>query len=588
MQHKMLPAFVMTVSVLFIFLLRTESLTAQPLADIKANNFDDNVSITTHEILNLSIALNTGSSVNIAADWWAACRIGENWYSYIYPSGWQAGLAPAYQGPLVDLPSTPIFSGMLPVGAYTCYFAVDSNMNGTLDYDSLHYDQITVNVTPSTSTQILQPNDFQYLGAFRLPGGDMRPETFTYGGNAMTFNPDGDAEGSGDGFPGSLFITGHDRMPYGELSNGSQMAEISIPIPVISKNINDLNQSQFLQNFQNVAQNLFVTLDEIPRIGIQYLNRAETGPKIHLAWGQHFQENELTAIPSHAWIDVNLSNPNPQGTWFIGNQSLYSVNGYLFEIPASWADTYAANRYLATGRFRDGGWSGQGPALFAYRPWIDAVGTPAPSGTRLEETPLLLYASSIDSDNVIERSLNHYQHADEWEGGAWIITTTGKSAVLFAGTKGTGAKYWYGWRNPAGPEFPCIETEFLGQFPLCRLADGTSCPAEDLTGCEGHNDYRGWWSSSFDAQFILYNPDDLAEVVAGNMSTWEPQPYVAIDIDEHLFLNPPVSEEEALGQGVQRRYRIGAVAYDQANNLLYVLELFADEAKPVVHVWRMQ
>ncbi len=434
----------------------------------------------------------------------------------------------------------------------------------------------------------LQPEDFQYLGAFRLPGGDERPETFAYGGNAMTFNPDGDPSGSTDGFPESLFITGHGRMPYGELPNGSQFAGISIPVPVKSNNLSDLPQAAFLQSFHDAAQGLFSSLDEIPRIGIQYLNKTATGPKIHIAWGQHFQDDPSTQIPSHAWIDPDLSAPNPQGTWYIGNQSLYSVNGYMFEIPASWADVYASGRYLATGRFRDGGWSGKGPALFAYCPWIDESGTPAPSGAHLEETVLLLYESSLNTDDVVERSLNGYQHADEWEGGAWITTTTGKSAVLFAGTKGTGEKYWYGYLNPTNPEYPCVDTEFVEQFIVCRQADGTPCPEEDLTGCEGHSDYRGWWSSRFDAQFILYDPADLAQVAAGEMESWEPRPYASIDIDEHLFLNPGRVEEEMLGTGNQRRYRIGAVAYDRSHDLLYVLELFADDAKPVVHVWSVK
>ncbi|RLA93895.1 MAG: hypothetical protein DRG25_03650 [Deltaproteobacteria bacterium] len=434
----------------------------------------------------------------------------------------------------------------------------------------------------------LQPEDFQYLGAFRLPGGDERPETFAYGGNAMTFNPDGDPSGSTDGFPESLFITGHGRMPYGELPNGSQFAGISIPVPVKSNNLSDLPQAAFLQSFHDAAQGLFSSLDEIPRIGIQYLNKTATGPRIHIAWGQHFQDDPSTQIPSHAWIDPDLSAPNPQGTWYIANQSLYSVNGYMFEIPASWADVYASGRYLATGRFRDGGWSGKGPALFAYCPWIDESGTPAPSGAHLEETVLLLYESSLNRDDVVERSLNGYQHADEWEGGAWITTTTGKSAVLFAGTKGTGEKYWYGYLNPTNPEYPCVDTEFVEQFIVCRQADGTPCPEEDLTGREGHPDYRGWWSSRFDAQFILYDPADLAQVAAGEMESWEPRPYASIDIDEHLFLNPGRVEEEMLGTGNQRRYRIGAVAYDRSHDLLYVLELFADDAKPVVHVWSVK
>jgi len=450
-----------------------------------------------------------------------------------------------------------------------------------------------VTVTPTVSSHLplvardypaqrVQPGDVQYLGAFRLPGGDVRPETFAYGGNAMTFNPNGDPSGPDDGFPGSLFVMGHDRLAYGELPDGSQVAEISVPVPVTSDNLNELNQAEFLQAFHNVTEGFFTELEEIPRTGIQLLDTPATGAKIHLAWGQHLQPDPPVA--SHAWFDPDLSAPDLQGTWFIGNQSLYSVNGYLFEIPASWADEHAGGRTLGTGRFRDGGWSGMGPALFAYRPWLDDSGTPAPSGTHLEETVLLLYDSSENTPNI-ERCLDGYQHPDEWEGGAWITTDTGKSAVLFAGTKGTGAKYWYGYVNPAGPETPCVDEEMVGELTVCRLADGTPCPPEDLTECAGHNDYRGWWSARFDARLVLYDPADLAQVAAGESASWEPQPYAFVDIDDYLFFNPAGVEQDMLGTGVQRRFRIGTVAYDRSHDLLYVLELFADEAKPVVHVW---
>ena len=445
---------------------------------------------------------------------------------------------------------------------------------------------ILKNYAPPANGGLVQPSDLVYQGAFRLPGGDTPPLTFAYGGNAMTFNPNGDP-GSTDGFPGSLFITGHDRMACGELPNGSQVAEISIPAPVESGSLSELDQAEFLQEFHDVAAGYFTALEEIPRIGIEYLDAPATGPKIHLAWGQHFQDDITTTIASHAWFDPNLAAPNLQGTWFIGNQSLYNTNGYLFEIPTSWADEHAAGHYLGTGRYRDGGWGSMGPALFAYRPWIDISGTPAPSGTHLEETMLLLYESSENTENI-ERCLDGYQHPDEWEGGAWITTGSGKSAVLFAGTKGTGAKYWYGFTNPDGPEYPCVYQEDVEEYTVCRLADGTPCPAEDLTECEGHPDNRGWWSASFDAQFILYDPADLAQVAAGETDSWLPQPYDSLDLDEYLFLNPAGIEEDTLGTGVQRKYRIGAVAYDRDNDLLYVLELFADEAKPVVHVWKVQ
>jgi hypothetical protein len=436
---------------------------------------------------------------------------------------------------------------------------------------------------PTPPAELLQPADLRYAGAFRLPDAGERPLTFEYGGAAMTFSPAGDPSGPEDGFAGSLFVMGHVRLAYGEMPDGNQVAEISIPAPVVSSQLNALPMAGFLQDFHDVAAGHFAGLDEIPRVGMQYLDTAATGPLIHLGWGQHLQDSAETTPASHAWFSPDLAAPAWQGEWHIGDQSPYSVNGYMLEIPAAWANAHTAGRPLGTGRFRDGGWSGMGPALFAYQPW-DTGGQPAPAGTRLTETTLLRYATSLETDDI-ERCLDDYQHPDEWEGAAWITTAGGKSAVLFAGTKGAGGKYWYGYANPAGPETPCVEVEMVGEFTLCWLADGTPCPPADLGGCAGHNWARGWWSARFDAQFILYDPADLARVAAGEISSWEPQPYATLDIDEHLFLNPAGIEPEMLGTGDQRRFRIGDVAYDRMNGRLYVLELFADGAKPVVHVW---
>ena len=69
------------------------------------------------------------------------------------------------------------------------------------------------------------------MGAFRHPDDSDRPNTFVYGGEAMTFNPSGNTDGPNDGFPGSLFVLGHNRIPYGELTDGNRVAEITIPVP---------------------------------------------------------------------------------------------------------------------------------------------------------------------------------------------------------------------------------------------------------------------------------------------------------------------------------------------------------------------
>jgi len=444
-------------------------------------------------------------------------------------------------------------------------------------------DQSNLDLPPSGN--VINPDNLLYQGAFRLPGEWDPPETFAYGGNAMTFNPDGDAENS-DAYPGSLFVMGHDRIAYGAVPDGNQVAEISIPQPVESRNISELNTAQFLQDFGNPLDGYFTELEEIPKVGMQYLDHPATGPLIHIAWGQHLQPPD---VASHGWFSPNLNNPSFKGTWFIGAQNLYSVNGYMMNIPQAWADQVVGGKPLATGRMRDGGQGGMGPTLFAYQPW-NADGSPPDSGIRLDETPLLLYENAANTLEI-ERAMFGYQHADEWEGGAWLVDADGNSAVIFAGTKGTGEKFWYGYIHPDGPDKVCVDAH-VNDFATCRLVDGSICPSPDLVGCCDENEgtcvsQRGWWSNRFDAEIIFYDPADLARVAAGEIGTWEPQPYSVVDIDEFLYLSPPEWDITTLGWGDQRRYRVGDVAFDRENGFLYILELFTDEAKPVVHVWQV-
>ncbi len=435
---------------------------------------------------------------------------------------------------------------------------------------------------------LVQSGDLTYLGAFRLPDGGDRPFTFAYGGNAMTFNPDGHITNS-DALSGSLFVMGHNRLPYGEMPDGNRIAELSIPVPVSSTNLEDLPYAAFLQDFHDVAAGYFHELDEVPKVGIQYLNHPDTGPKIHITWGRHLQQLE-DYIPSQAWVNADLDTPDLQGLWFIGDQNPNGVNGYLLDIPAAWADANAQGRYLGTGRYHPGGLGGMGPALFAYRPWLAGGAAPV-SGTHLSEVTLLHYESAMVTTTIMH-CMDGYQHADAWEGGAWLTTASGKSAVLFAGTKATGTKSWYGYIHPTNPLSPCVDTAVIGDFYPCRMADGSECPAEDIEFCctEGGDciSARGWWSNRLDAQLVLYDPADLAQVASGAMQSWEPQPYAVIDVDERLYFSPSEPEVFELGWGDMRRDRLGDVAYDPVGGYLYVLEMFGDGAKPVVHVWQVQ
>ncbi len=386
------------------------------------------------------------------------------------------------------------------------------------------------------ATQLLQPSDLVYKGAFRLPQGVSGSEvkTWAWGGFAMTYYPNGDPGGANDGYPGSIYGAGH--------AWEHQVSEISIPIPVIfaSKNLNQLNTASTLQSFRDIYN---VSSVEMPRTGLEYLPKqgSQTTDKLYFCWGAHLDVINLT----HGWCELTLSNPQIKRSWYLAcNHNEYNTNDYLFEIPGTWAGSNTPGKLLATGRYRDGGWSGQGPAIFAIGPWNQ--GNPPPSGTSLQYVTLLFYTSSADPESW-DPSTNHtmtdYHHSDEWSGAAWI-TAGNKAAVVFVGTKGTG-DCWYGDQNG-----PCLE-------------------------CAGE---RGWWSTGFVGQFIFYDPDDLAKVAAGTMESWEPQPYATLNVDQYLYHI----------ESSQQWYHLGAACFDRTRGLFYVFEPYVDDDKPIVHVWKVK
>lgn len=408
---------------------------------------------------------------------------------------------------------------------------------------------------PPPSGDVLLPENLEYIGAFRLPeasGGS----NWDYSGQGLTYFPDGDPGGPDDGFSGSLFGFGHDHHV--------QVSEISIPVPVISKNLDDLNSAVTLQPFADISSGLFnpETMD-LPVADLAYLP-SQTGQdagKLHFTFGQHFQGFE----PSHGWAELDLANPSAVGPWVFDGYTNYATNDYLFDIPADWAAAYTPGQLLATGRFREGLWGGYGPALFAYSPSSD--GNPPASGAALTSvTPLLLYGLQEPgmTDILTEDSMqmSSYQLADHWLGGAWL-SGGDKSAVIFVGTKAIGNS-WYGFANGVTWDYDCAE-----QSP-------PTCPDPP----DWPYDNRGYWADDYQAQIIFFNPADLGSVARGEMGTWQPQPYAALVLDEVLYA-PELDHAE------YKRDLTAAAAFDRKHGNLFIVERLADEYKSVIHVWRI-
>ncbi len=405
-----------------------------------------------------------------------------------------------------------------------------------------------------TSGAVILPEDLVYLGAFRLPD-EAGGSGWDYSGTALAYYPDGDPDGPPDGFPGSLFAAGADLL--------YEVAEISIPQPVYSRNLEDLQTAGVLQPFQDIsAGTINPETMELPRFGLEYLPAQgdQASGKLYFSVGQHFQEFEL----SHGWREVNLADSNVAGLWGFDGYCNYTSNDYIFEIPKEWADRYAPGQYLATGRAREGPWSGNGPALFAYGPWNEG-NPPAAGATLTSITPLLLYG--IQEPGLLEivtdetMSIEDRFDCDHWLGGAWL-TAGDNAAVIFAGTKAIN-RCWYGFANGVEWAYDCVETN--------------SCPEVP----EWPNNDRGFWAEDTIAQIIFFDPADLAAVAVGTMETWEPQPYATLDVSEVMY-KPSIIPAD------YKRDILGAAAFDRANGLLYLVERLADGYKSVIHVWRVE
>lgn len=412
-----------------------------------------------------------------------------------------------------------------------------------------------VAIPPGAEQRLVMPGSLHYEGAFRFPE-PAGESTWEYSGYAMTYRPDGDPNGGGDGYPGSLYVVGHDHHQL--------VAEIGIPAPQrsSSRRVEELPAATTLQPFHDVRGGMFGEL-EIPRAGLAYLP-AQTGQdsaKLHFAWGQHFEDDRR---PTHGWCELDLSRPAPAGPWRLDGFTNYITNDYLFEIPEAWATANAPGLRLATGRFRDGEWGGLGPALLAYGPWLDGA-PPEPNATLEHVRPLLLYGESLAGEVEIartpERRMRNYSPADEWTGGAWL-TNGEQSAVVLVGTKAIG-RAWYGFSN--GVEYP--------------LSGDPNEPVPDVPPWP--HDARGWWSSEIEAQLLFFDPDELARVARGEAPAWSPQPYASRTLDADL-LNPGFDYPR------QKRYLVGDMAYDRERARLFIVERQADATEvSVVHVYSL-
>ena len=304
------------------------------------------------------------------------------------------------------------------------------------------------------------------------------------------------------------------------------VAEVNIPA-LTTGSIGALNTASVRQNFVNVLQGLDLGLDpgETIKVGGLLVDDNQL-----LGSAYVFYDAEANQDTSHFTISsLDLASATRSGLYQVGTRGGGWVGGWMTHVPSEWQGALRTSYLTGNGALAIISRTSWGPSAFGFDP--NQVGpTTAPANS------LLYYTQN--------EPLAAFDEQNEWFNGSTeirgIAFPDGSDSILFTGSHGTG--------------------------PLC-YGDGDPC-GDPVRSEKGYHAYP------YRYQVWAYDAHVLAAVNNGQLQPWEVQPY---DVWE---LELPYS-----GGGVH----IGGVAYDAANNRIYVSQSSVDEwGLPIVHAFQVR
>jgi hypothetical protein len=388
-------------------------------------------------------------------------------------------------------------------------------------------------VGTTTSAQSTEPlllprlsfSDLSYAGGFRLPAETSNGHGFGFGGQAVAFNA----------ATPSLFVS----------SRLGQVAEVGIPAPVISADVNDMPFAQYLQGFADPTEG---RLNQVWSSGVWTNSLLVRNGRLYGTASIYYDALNEQRV-SHFSRSLNLNDRSFQGwsqVWETAKAGF--VAGNLASVPAEWQSRLGGA--MASGQccvpiISRTSW---GPSAFAFDP--ASIGQPV-----VAASPLLYYTGDHPTLGVWGSSNDNYGASTEISG---MVLVAGTRTVLYFGRNGLGP-YCY------------------GKGTADRSLAGTTDPADGGHWCyDPTSPFKGTHAYPYRYQIWAYDLNDLAAVKAGTKNPWEVLPY-----DVWPFAFPT---EEA-------RISLGGVSYDAQTQTIFVAQGYADadiyEPRPIIHVLRV-
>ena len=197
---------------------------------------------------------------------------------------------------------------------------------------------------PST-LPLVQFADLIYAGAFRLPDPFVNGDGFTIGGRPVAYNP----------ARNSLFIG----------SRAGRLAEVTIPTPVNSANVNALPFASFLQGFYDPTEG---NLWQIAADGASIDGILVHGDRLYGSASIYYDANNTQRV-SHYSRSTTLTAPSFVGMATVGQSDMTGfVSGFMANVPAEWQAKLGAPAITGQCCLPIAWRTSWGPSAFAWNP----------------------------------------------------------------------------------------------------------------------------------------------------------------------------------------------------------------------------
>lgn len=262
---------------------------------------------------------------------------------------------------------------------------------------------------------LLYENDFEWIGAFRLPKGGKNQNTFSYGGRAIAYNPSRD----------SLYVVGH--------KHHQLVAEITIPQPVKSGELSELTIADIVQPFFDPTEGKLKQINPTDR-NSQYIGG-------QLVYGKSLLVNAFSSYDAAGTQLASLfirsdklrADHSLRGPYLVGADA-HITSAYMTIIPEAWRERLGGPVLVGNCCRSIIGQHSQGPSVSVFDPESKV------RGTKLKARALLFYPSTNPLGKGASTKNKLFNLTTRVDG---ILFPERTRSILFFGKHGIG-EYCYG------------------------------------------------------------------------------------------------------------------------------------------------